>query len=60
MTVREAEQYVVEGHFAPGSMLPKIEAALRFLRGGGREVIITSPERLKDAVVSGKGTHIVP
>jgi len=60
MTVREAEQYVVEGHFAPGSMLPKIEAALRFLRGGGREVIITSPERLKDAVVSGRGTHIVP
>ena len=60
MTVREAEQYVVEGHFAPGSMLPKIEAALRFLRGGGREVIITSPERLKEAVVSGRGTHIVP
>ena len=60
MTVREAEQYVLEGHFAPGSMLPKIEAALRFLRGGGREVIITSPERLKDAVVSGRGTHIVP
>jgi carbamate kinase len=60
MTVREAEQYVFEGHFAPGSMLPKIEAALRFLRGGGREVIITSPERLKDAVVSGRGTHIVP
>ena len=60
MTVREAERYVAEGHFAPGSMLPKIEAALRFLRGGGREVIITSPERLKDAVVSGRGTHIVP
>jgi carbamate kinase len=59
MTVPEAEQYVKEGHFAPGSMLPKIEAALRFLRGGGREVIITSPERLKDAVVSGRGTHIV-
>ncbi len=60
MTVREAEQFVAEGHFAPGSMLPKIEAALRFLRGGGREVIITSPECLKDAVVSGRGTHIVP
>jgi carbamate kinase len=59
MTVGEAEQYVREGHFAPGSMLPKIEAALRFLRGGGREVIITSPECLKDAVVSGRGTHIV-
>jgi carbamate kinase len=60
MTVREAEQFVAEGHFAPGSMLPKIEAALRFLKGGGREVIITSPECLKNAVVSGRGTHIVP
>jgi carbamate kinase len=60
MTVREAEQYEAEGHFASGSMLPKVEAALRFLRGGGREVIITSPERLKDAVVSGRGTHILP
>jgi carbamate kinase len=60
MTLREAEEYVKEGHFAPGSMLPKIDAALRFLRGGGREVIITSPERLKEAVVSGRGTHIVP
>jgi len=60
MTAREAEQYEAEGHFAPGSMLPKVEAALRFLRGGGREVIITSPECLKDAVVSGRGTHILP
>ena len=60
MTVREAEGYVREGHFAPGSMLPKIEAALRFLRGGGREVIITSPECLEEAVLKGKGTHIVP
>lgn len=60
MTVHEAEQYVAEGQFAPGSMLPKIEAALRFLRGGGREVIITSPELLERAVVNGSGTHIVP
>jgi carbamate kinase len=60
MTLGEAEAYTKEGHFAPGSMLPKIEAALRFLRGGGREVVITSPECLKEAVVSGRGTHIVP
>ena len=59
MTVREAESYIAEGHFAQGSMLPKVEAALRFLKGGGREVIITSPEHVKDAVLSGKGTHIV-
>jgi carbamate kinase len=60
MTVRDAEQYVREGHFAPGSMLPKIEAALRFLKGGGRRVVITAPEFVEDAVLNGRGTHIVP
>jgi carbamate kinase len=60
MTVREAEQYIAELHFAPGSMLPKIEAALAFLKNGGREVIITAPEYIKEAVLNGKGTHIIP
>ncbi|MCP4129086.1 MAG: carbamate kinase [Gammaproteobacteria bacterium] len=60
MTIAEAEQYIKEGHFAPGSMLPKIQAALRFLKNGGQEVIITDPEFIKEAVISGKGTHIVP
>lgn len=60
MTMAEAEQYIADGHFAPGSMLPKIQSALRFLRSGGPEVIITSPEYIKDAVLSGQGTHIVP
>ena len=40
-------------------MGPKIESALRFLRDGGREVIITSYERLLDAVRGDAGTHIV-
>jgi carbamate kinase len=48
-----------EGHFPPGNMGPKIESALRFLRDGGREVIITSYERLFDAVRGQAGTHIV-
>lgn len=60
MTVAEAEGYIAEGHFAPGSMLPKVQSALRFLRAGGKEVIITSPEFIKEAVTNGKGTHIVP
>jgi len=60
MTAREAEQYIAQHHFAPGSMLPKIEAALNFLKNGGREVIITAPEYIKDAVQNGKGTHIIP
>ena len=59
ITMAEAEQYIADGHFAPGSMLPKIQSALRFLRSGGREVIITAPEYIKDAVISGKGTHII-
>jgi carbamate kinase len=40
-------------------MGPKIEAAIRYLRRGGREVIITSPEQLVDAIDGKAGTHIV-
>jgi carbamate kinase len=60
MTVAEAEHYIAQGHFAPGSMLPKIQSALRFLKNGGQEVIITAPEFIKEAVTEGRGTHIVP
>ncbi len=60
MTVKEAKQYIEQGHFAPGSMLPKIEAALKFIIDGGKEVIITAPEFIKEAIINGKGTHIVP
>jgi carbamate kinase len=60
MTVTEAEHYIAQGHFAPGSMLPKIQSALRFLKNGGQEVIITAPEFIKEAVTKGRGTHIVP
>jgi carbamate kinase len=59
MTVKEAEEYIAQDHFAPGSMLPKIEAALKFVKSGGKRVIITAPEFIKEAVLSGKGTHIV-
>ena len=60
MTVAEAENYIAQGHFAPGSMLPKIQSALRFLKNGGQEVIVTAPEFIKVAVTGGRGTHIVP
>ena len=60
MTVGEAEDYIEQNHFAPGSMLPKVQAALKFLKAGGKEVIITSPEFIKEAVLSGSGTHIIP
>ncbi len=59
VTMEELERYFRAGHFPPGSMGPKIEAALRFLRDGGGEVIITSPERLVDAVAGRAGTHVL-
>ena len=59
VTAAEIEAHYRDGQFPPGNMGPKIESALRFLRDGGREVIITSYERLLDAVRGEAGTHIV-
>ncbi len=60
MTVAEARRYVAEGHFKPGSMLPKIEAIIAFLEGGGREAIITDPAHIGLALAGKAGTHVVP
>ena len=60
MTAAECRRYLEEGHFAVGSMQPKIEAALAFLDAGGAEVIITQPHHLGEAMRGGKGTRIVP
>ncbi len=60
VTVAEMKQYLAEGHFAPGSMAPKVRAAIQFIEDGGREVIITSPETLEAAVLGQEGTHIIP
>lgn len=60
MDVAECRRYLEEGHFAAGSMRPKIESALRFLEHGGREVIITQPHHLEGALQGISGTHIVP
>ena len=56
--IDELRQYVQEGHFAAGSMLPKIEAAIDFIEKGGEEVIITAPEFLKDAIDHKTGTIV--
>jgi carbamate kinase len=56
----ECRQYLDEGHFAVGSMRPKIEAALAFLDSGGEEVIVTQPHHLHGALKGIQGTHIVP
>ncbi|MGB5486060.1 MAG: carbamate kinase [Lysobacterales bacterium] len=60
MTAAECRRYLHEGHFAPGSMRPKIEAALAFLEQGGERVIITQPHHLEEALHGIYGTHIVP
>jgi carbamate kinase len=60
LTLDEARTYLAEGtHFAPGSMAPKIEACIQFLEAGGSEAIITTPDRLEDAIAGRAGTHIV-
>ena len=58
--VRTAERYLAEGHFLKGSMAPKIEAALNFVKKKGKEVIVTSPDFLVNALAGGAGTRIVP
>lgn len=59
ITVDEAKQYIEEGHFAPGSMLPKIEAAIMFAESKpGRKAIITSLEKAADALAGKAGTTL--
>jgi len=58
MSVAEARLHHAAGEFPPGSMGPKIEAALTFLENGGKEVIITAPSHLVDAVTGRSGTRI--
>lgn len=59
MTIAEAQQYLAEGHFHPGSMGPKIESAISYLKHGGKRVIITSPEKLVEGLEGKAGTHVV-
>ncbi len=58
ITVEELKRLIEEGHFAPGSMLPKIEAVIDFIEGGGKEAIITSPQHLKESLKGLRGTFI--
>ena len=60
LTAAECRKYLDEGHFAAGSMRPKIEAALAFIESGGEEVIITGPPCLAEVMRGTHGTHIVP
>jgi len=58
--VDELKRYLREGHFAAGSMKPKVEAVIRFIEGGGKEAIIAELSQLLDAVEGDAGTHVYP
>ena len=60
ITVAQAKEYVAEGHFATGSMLPKVEACVHFIQRGGCGAIITCPSQLSLALDGVSGTRIVP
>jgi len=59
LTVEEAEKYMSEGHFAKGSMLPKIEACLSFVKESGKPALITDMQKLTEALEGKTGTKIV-
>lgn len=56
---RELQIFANAGHFSPGSMGPKVESVLRFLKQGGHEAIVTSDVNLYEAVTGSAGTHVV-
>jgi len=61
MTLAEAKAHLAEGgHFAKGSMAPKIQAIIRFLEAGGKRAIITNPENIGRALRGETGTLVTP
>jgi carbamate kinase len=60
LKLHEAALYLEQGHFPPGSMGPKVEAAMQFIRNKGKRAVITSIERIQEAVEGKAGTEIIP
>lgn len=56
LTVEDAKKYEAEGHFAPGSMLPKVQACVSFIENGGKKAIIALLEKAGDAIAGKSGT----
>ncbi len=57
VSTADAKEYMKQGHFPPGSMGPKIQAVINFLESGGEQAIITSIEKIKEALEGKTGTH---
>lgn len=60
VTTAQLRAYAAEGHFASGSMGPKVDAACRFVEQGGQRAVITSLDQIVDAVTGTAGTVVVP
>lgn len=59
MSLEDAKRYLEEGHFAPGSMAPKIKAVVNFLERGGKEALITCPSAIEKALKGETGTRVL-
>jgi carbamate kinase len=59
-TIEELMKFRAEGHFATGSMLPKIDAIIEFIESGGQRAVVTKPEHILDAVLGKAGTQVTP
>ena len=59
LTVDEARRLLADGQFPPGSMGPKVEAAVEFVQAGGKRAVITSLDRIAEAAAGRAGTAIV-
>ena len=60
VTLAEARQYLDQGHFAQGSMVPKVQAIIGYLENGGQEAIVTNPENIGRALAGKTGTRFIP
>ena len=60
ISIMEAEKRYKEGHFPPGSMGPKVEAAIQFVKKTGRRAVITSVRDIEEAVAGNAGTEVIP
>lgn len=60
MTLAQAREYLAQGHFAKGSMEPKVRAIISYLEAGGREALVTDPENIERALAGETGTRVVP
>ena len=59
MSVGSAKEFLHDGEFPSGSMGPKVESAINFIENGGKQVIITSIDRVKEALENDAGTRII-